>query len=251
LKKAILTVAELSIARGDVVAVVGPSGGGKSTLLKAILGLVPFTEGKLVFRGAAIVRPLDRMHRKLRREAEAVFQNPVAALNRHRPLRHTIEEPLAASGMAAGPRRRLAEHTAARMGLANDVLDRLPLAVSVGQAQRAAIARALAPRPSLLFLDEPLSALDAVIAHDVAHLLAQTIQTVRPTVLMVSHDLKIVRQEATRVLVVEDGLIVEDAPTEAFLATPQSSAGRALVESDRRRRAVFEAAGAKALEMVP
>ncbi len=240
--RTILADASLAVARGDVIAVVGPSGGGKSTLLKAILGLVPFTAGRMVFRGAPVTRPLDRAHGRLRQAAEAVFQNPVAALNPHRTLRHTVEEPLAAAGIAAAVRRRLAEEKAARMGLTPEVLDRRPSAVSLGQAQRAAIARALAPRPPLLFLDEPLSALDAVVAHDVASLLAATIADVRPTVLMVSHDLRIVRRMASRVVVVEAGRIVEDVPTGAFLAAPRSAAGRALVASDRRRRAVFEAA---------
>ncbi|MEM1102258.1 MAG: ATP-binding cassette domain-containing protein, partial [Pseudomonadota bacterium] len=230
------------------VAIVGPSGGGKSTLLKAILGLVPFTEGALTCRGTPVTRPLDRVHRTLRQHAEAVFQNPVAALNPHRPLRHTIEEPLAARGMTAAARRQLAETTAAQMGLPSAVLDRRPHAVSVGQGQRAAIARALAPRPQLLFLDEPLSALDAIIAHDVAHLLAEIIHDVRPTVMMVSHDLKIVRQIANRVVVVEEGRIVEDTLASDFLAAPTSQAGQALVQSDRRRRAVFAAAAGRSPE---
>lgn len=243
-RRTILSEASLSVPRGDVVAVVGPSGGGKSTLLKAILGLVPFTAGRMVFRGDSVERPLDRTHRRLRREAEAVFQNPAAALNPHRKLRCTLEEPLAAAGIPAVRRRHVAEETARRMGLSPDILDRRPSAVSLGQAQRGAIARALAARPSLLFLDEPLSALDAVVAHDVANLLAETIRDVNPTVLMVSHDLRIVRQMATRVLVVEAGRIVEDAPTATFLAEPSSEAGHALVASDQRRRAIFEAATA-------
>ncbi|MEM6848139.1 MAG: ATP-binding cassette domain-containing protein [Pseudomonadota bacterium] len=245
-QRRILACANLSVSKGDVVAIIGPSGGGKSTLLKAILGLVPFTEGALTFRGTSATRPLDRVHRTLRHQAEAVFQNPVTALNPHRPLRHTVEEPLAARGMKAAARRQLAEKTAAQMGLPSAVLDRRPHAVSVGQAQRAAIARALAPRPQLLFLDEPLSALDAIIAHDVANLLAEITHEVRPTVMMVSHDLKIVRRFANRVVVVDAGRIVEDASAADFLAAPASQAGQALVQSDQRRRAVFAAAAAAA-----
>lgn len=240
--RTILADASLTVAPRDVVAIIGPSGGGKSTLLKAILGLVPFTSGGITFRGTAVTRPLDRTHRRLRAAAEAVFQNPVAALNPHRTLRHTMAEPLVAAGMKRPARHHRVETMAARMGLAADVLDRRPRAVSVGQAQRAAIARALAPGPSLLFLDEPLSALDAVVAHNVSDLLAETIREVRPTVLMVSHDLRTVRQMANRVIVVEAGQIVEDAPTTRFMEAPVSEAGRALVASDRNRRAVFEAA---------
>ncbi|MEO1724296.1 MAG: ATP-binding cassette domain-containing protein [Pseudomonadota bacterium] len=239
-RRTILSEASLTIARGEVVAVVGPSGGGKSTLLKAILGLLPFSDGSIAFRGERASQPLDRIHRLLRREAEAVFQNPVSALNPHRTLRHTIEEPLAAAGVPPPERRRRAAETAARMGLSGEVIDRRPAAVSVGQAQRAAIARALAARPALLFLDEPLSALDAIVAHEVAELLAETIREVCPTILMVSHDLRIVRRMASRVVVVEAGRIVEDAPVSVFLDKPRSMAGCALLASDQRRRAVFE-----------
>ncbi len=238
----ILTDASFSMATGEVVAVVGPSGSGKSTLLKAILGLVPFTAGRMAFRSGVIARPLDPVHRRLRQAAEAVFQNPMAALNPHRTLRHTLEEPLVTRGLPAAERRRRGEQMAARMGLSGEILDRRPAAVSLGQAQRAAIARALAPQPALLFLDEPLSALDAVIALDVAGLLAEIIDAVRPTVVVVSHDLRFVRRIAHRVIVLGAGRIVEDAPVGRFLAAPASEAGQALVASDRRRRAVFEAA---------
>ncbi|MEO1091341.1 MAG: dipeptide/oligopeptide/nickel ABC transporter ATP-binding protein [Pseudomonadota bacterium] len=231
----------LQVRAGEIVAVVGPSGSGKSTLLKAILGLVPFTNGSMAFRGEPIRHSLDRTHRRLRAAAEAVFQNPLGALNPHRSLRHTIEEPLLARGMGQVHRRQRVDDVARHMGLASDVLERRPAAVSLGQAQRACIARALAPHPSLLFLDEPLSALDAVVALDVAKLLVATIHEARPTVLLISHDLRLVRRLATRVLVVDAGRIVEDAATERFLASPTSTAGRALVASDARRRAVLEA----------
>ena len=241
-RTAILRGASLDVAEGEVVAIVGPSGGGKSTLLKAILGLVPFTEGALSFRGDAIKRPLDATHRRLRAAAEAVFQNPLSALNPYGSLRATIAEPLRARRVAPTDRDALVERTAKRMGLTLDLLDRRPSAVSLGQAQRACIARALAPKPALLVLDEPLSALDALVAAEVAGLLTEVITETRPTVLFVSHNMRLVSRLATRVIVVEAGKIVEDASADRLLDAPESAAARALVESDRRRQAAFAAA---------
>ncbi|MEO0819878.1 MAG: ATP-binding cassette domain-containing protein [Pseudomonadota bacterium] len=238
----ILEGASLSVAPGEVVAIVGPSGGGKSTLLKAVLGLTRFTGGAMAFEAAPIRRPLDAAHRRLRAAAEAVFQNPLGALNPHASLRAAIEEPLRARGVPRAERARRAEAVAARMGLDTETLDRRPGAASLGQAQRACIARALAPRPALLTLDEPLSALDALVAAEVAALLTEVIAETRPTVLFVSHDMRLVRRLATRVVVIEAGRIVEDAPAERVLAAPQSDAARALVDCDSRRRAAFAAA---------
>lgn len=238
-RTAILRGASLDVSEGEVVAIVGPSGGGKSTLLKAILGLIPFTEGTLAFKGDTVRRPLDAAHRRLRAAAEAVFQNPLAALNPHASLRATMTEPLRSLGVAPADQKALIERTAKRMGLTPDLLDRLPKAVSLGQAQRACIARALAPKPTLLVLDEPLSALDALVADEVAALLTEAIADTRPTVLFVTHDLRLVRRLATRVIVVEAGKIVEDASADRLLDAPESAAARALVDSDRRRRAAF------------
>ncbi|MEO1276108.1 MAG: ATP-binding cassette domain-containing protein, partial [Pseudomonadota bacterium] len=238
----ILADACVEIMRGEVVAIDGPSGGGKSTLLKAVLGLTRFTHGRMVFDGNQIRRPLDAGHKRLRGAAEAVFQNPLGALNPHARLRTTIEEPLRAGGLSQLERRQRVERIAARMGLDPALLERRPAAVSLGQAQRACIARAIAPRPTLLVLDEPLSALDALVAAEVAGLLTDVIAETQPTVLFVSHDMRLVRRLASRVIVIEAGRIVEDAPADRLLSAPQSNAARALVDCDTHRRAAFAAA---------
>ncbi|MEM7530084.1 MAG: ATP-binding cassette domain-containing protein [Pseudomonadota bacterium] len=243
-RRSILCDATVEIMQGEVVAIIGPSGGGKSTLLKAVLGLIRFTGGSMVFEGHPIHRPLDGAHQRLRAAAEAVFQNPLGALNPHARLRSAIEEPLRARGIARIERASRAETVAARMGLDAEILDRRPAAVSLGQAQRVCIARALAPRPDLLVLDEPLSALDALVAAEVVALLTEVIAEACPTVLFVSHDMRLVRRLATRVVVIDEGRIVEDAPAAQLLSAPQSGAARALVECDARRRAAFAAARA-------
>ncbi len=128
----ILNGISLGIANGEVVAITGPSRGGKSTLLRAILGLVRFTEGALEFTGNAISRPLDLTHRRLRAVTEAVFHDPVAALSPHARLRSTIAEPLKAQGVTSLHCDALVEKMAMRMGLTPALLDRRPEAVSVG-----------------------------------------------------------------------------------------------------------------------
>ncbi|MEM0989890.1 MAG: dipeptide/oligopeptide/nickel ABC transporter ATP-binding protein [Pseudomonadota bacterium] len=238
----ILQSASMDVMRGETVAIIGPSGGGKSSLLKAILGLVPFSAGTMTYKDHRILRPLDRAHRDLRASTEAVFQNPMSALNPYATLRATIAEPLISRGLPPADIDVLVEKTALRMGLTSEQLDRRPAAVSLGQAQRACIARALIPKPQVLVLDEPLSALDALIAAEVADLLTEVIAETRPTVLFVSHDMRLVRRLATRVIVIEQGKIVEDALTDRILDVPESAAARDLVGSDRRRRAAFAAA---------
>lgn len=241
--RTILHNTSLSIDAGEVVAIVGPSGGGKSTLLKAILGLIPFTGGALNYEGVPTARSLDPVHQRLRAGTEAVFQNPLGALNPHATLRTAIEEPLRARRFRRAERRAQAEAIATRMGMKTETLDRKPNAVSLGQAQRACIARAIAPKPDILVLDEPLSALDALVAADVATLLAEVIADTQPTVLFVSHDMRLVRRLATRVIVIDAGRVVEDAVAAKILSAPQSAAARELVDCDAGRRAAFARAG--------
>lgn len=239
----ILQDISLEIAEGEVIAIIGPSGGGKSTLLKAILGIVPFSTGSISYKDDIIRQSLDKAHQRLRAVVEAVFQNPVAALNPYASLRTTMTEPLRRQKLKPADRDELINVIAEQVGLTPSLLDRRPDTVSLGQAQRACIARAIAPKPDFLILDEPLSALDALVAAEVANLLSEVIIKTRPTTLFVSHDMRLVRRLATRVVVIESGKIVEDAPICRLLKTPQSGAAQALVESDRRRRVTFSKAG--------
>ena len=229
--------ATFAVGSGEVFCIVGPSGSGKSTLMKGILGLCRFTSGVLHFDGKTVARPLDRAHLRLRRAAQAVFQNPVAALNPHDTLLDAIAEPLVARGVAAAERDRRAIDLAGRMGLSAEILDRRPHEVSVGQCQRACLARALTTDPRLLFLDEPLSALDAVMQRQVAELLARVHRDTDATLVLISHDLRLVRRLGTRVAVVDRGRIVECADVDRFFGEPRHPQSRALVESFHRREA--------------
>lgn len=234
----LLTEADFTLAAGETLAVVGPSGGGKSTLLKAILGLLPFTTGTMRYRGELITRPLDAAHRRLRRAAQPVFQNPLAALNPYATLREAIAEPLLACGIKATQRRERALTLAASMGLNEKVLSRRPHQVSLGQCQRACIARACITDPELLLLDEPLSALDAVVQRQVAQLLITLRQRSRASMILVSHDLRIVRYLADRVALIDAGRVLELAPVARFFAAPQHPQAQALVASEARRAAL-------------
>ena len=229
--------ATFAVGSGEVFCIVGPSGSGKSTLMKAILGLCRFTSGVVRFDGQTAARPLDGTHMRLRRAAQAVFQNPVAALNPHDTLLDAIAEPLAPRGVAVAERRQRAIDLAGRMGLSADILARRPHQVSVGQCQRACLARALTTEPRLLFLDEPLSALDAVVQRQVADLLARVHRDTDATLVVISHDLRLVRRLGTRVAVVDRGRIVECEDVDRFFGEPRHPQSQALVESFNRREA--------------
>ncbi len=241
----LLTDADFTLAVGETLAVVGPSGGGKSTLLKAILGLLPFTAGAMHYRGERITRPLDAAHRRLRRAAQPVFQNPLAALNPYATLHDAIAEPLLAFGITAPQRRERTLALAASMGLDQQVLSRRPHQVSLGQCQRACIARACITDPELLLLDEPLSALDAVVQRQVAELLIRLRQRSQASMILVSHDLRIVRHLADRVALIDAGRVLELAPVERFFAAPQHPQAQALVACEARRAALRTLANQK------
>ena len=233
----LLEGATFTVRKGDVLCVVGPSGGGKSSLMKGVLGLYHFSAGTLCFDGRTIERPLDAAHQRLRRASQAVFQNPVASLNPYRSLLAGIAEPLAARGVAKAESCRRAVALAGEMGLSPDVLSRRPGQVSVGQCQRACLARALSTDPDVIFLDEPLSALDAIVQRQVADLLVRIQRDSGVTMILISHDLRLVRRLATDVAVVQGGRIVELESVDRFFAHPVHEQSRALVESYHSRRA--------------
>ncbi len=229
--------ASFTVHKGDVLCIVGSSGSGKSSLMKAVLGLYRFRSGVLRFGGRVVERPLDAAHRHLRRASQAVFQNPVASLNPHMSLLAGIAEPLSVRGVQPADRNRRAVALAGRMGLSPDVLARRPGQVSIGQCQRACLARALSTDPALLFLDEPLSALDAIVQRQVADLLTGIRREATATMVLITHDLRLVRRLGTHVVVVDRGRVVEQAPTERFFACPEHRQARALVESFHGREA--------------
>jgi oligopeptide/dipeptide ABC transporter ATP-binding protein len=222
--------ASLAVERGQIVGLVGESGCGKSTLARAAVGMVAPVAGSIRFEGGE-VRPLTRgaRPRDLVR-LQMVFQNPFSSLNPRRRVGEQISEAIAVLGLA--PRSQRPARVAAlldQVGLPQTAARRYPHEFSGGQRQRIAIARALAADPSVIVLDEPLASLDASAQAQIANLLAALARELDLGLLLISHDLAIVRHVADAVSVMYLGRIVETAPTQELWSLPLHPYTEALI----------------------
>lgn len=218
----------LSIRAGETLAVVGESGCGKSSLLRAILGLTPATGGTVEIGGTAAAPSISGRTAAERARAQIVFQDPSSALDPRVSVGRTVAEPLRIR--RAYSRARVRELLDG-VGLDASFDDRLPRRLSGGQRQRVGIARALALDPALVLLDEPVSALDVSIQAQVLDLLRDLQHEHRLAYLFVSHDLGVVRGIADRVVVMQAGRIVEEGPTETVFTDPQHPYTRTLLDA--------------------
>lgn len=222
----------LALNQGEALGLVGESGCGKSTLLRLLLRLHPADSGAIRFAGQDITRAAGRALSGLRRDVQAVFQNPHAALDPRLSVFAAVAEPLRIQGSLS--RRALAERVAALLhdvGLPGEFLWRYPHELSGGQKQRVCIARALAPGPKALLLDEPTSALDVSVQAQIIALLAELRRREGLAFLFVSHNLAVVRQLCERVAVMNGGKVVEQGAAAQVLAAPQHPYTRALVDA--------------------
>ncbi|WP_439534430.1 ABC transporter ATP-binding protein [Polymorphobacter sp.] len=223
----------LSVRAGDRIGIVGESGCGKSTLARAALGFVPASEGRVLWRGQDIATLSDPDRRKFRAAVQIIFQNPLASLNPRMTVGDIIAEPLEifAPELPAAERRARAEQWLVRVGLRADMANRFPSEFSGGQAQRIAIARAMISGPELLICDEAVSALDVSIKAQVINLLKQLSRDTGVALLFISHDLAIVRQIATNVMVMYLGRTMETAPAATLFADPRHPYTQALLSA--------------------
>lgn len=212
----------LTIEAGDRVAIVGRSGSGKTTLARMMLGLVVPSAGEVRFRG----RPLVEARDDLRRSVSLVYQDPNASLNPRMRVGAIVAEPL---------RRRAGDGEIAEalesVGLDASLARRFPHQLSGGQRQRVAIARGLIADPELLVADEPVSALDVLVRAQVLRVLRDEVAARNLALVMISHDLPIVRQLCERVVVVHEGTIVEDGPVEQVFGAPSHPYTRQLLDA--------------------
>ncbi|NUP63239.1 MAG: ABC transporter ATP-binding protein [Nonomuraea sp.] len=210
------------VLRGEVLALVGESGSGKSTLAWTLAGLHTPSGGTLAHEAGDLARPARRRPMSLRRRVQLVFQNADTSLNPRRTVGDAVRRPLrffgtaAARGEAAERARRLITDVRLDPALA----DRLPAQLSGGQRQRIGIARALAGEPDVLVADEITTALDVSVQADVLRLVDDLRRERALACLFISHDLAVVRGIADRVVVLRDGVVVEEGPTEAVFADP-------------------------------
>ena len=224
---------DLTVHRGETVALVGESGCGKSTIGRTILGLVPPTSGEIWFDGARIDHLSRSAFRNLRRRIQVVYQDPFSSLNPRMKVRDIIGEPLVNFGMAAG-RGELADRISQlldQVHLPQDAASRYPHEFSGGQRQRIGIARALAPEPDLIVLDEAVSALDVSVKAQIINLLSELQQRLSVAMLFISHDLAIVEHLADRVAVMYLGKIVEIGSRPNFFSCPANPYSQALLSA--------------------
>jgi peptide/nickel transport system ATP-binding protein len=202
----------LVVPDGEIVGLVGESGSGKSTVANLVLGLERPDAGEIRFRGRDLSRWLAGSGRPYRAEVQAVFQDPVQAMDGRKRIGWSVAEPLVIHGTARGPaaRARVAELFDA-VHLDPALADRFPHQVSGGQAQRANIARALALRPSLLVCDEAVSALDVSVQAQILNLLEEVKEANGLSMLFVAHDLAVVKNISDRVMVMYLGRVCEVA----------------------------------------
>jgi peptide/nickel transport system ATP-binding protein len=215
------------VRAGQRFGIVGESGSGKSTLLRILCALDAPTSGSVRFDGEQISGRSERELRGLRRRLQVVFQDPMSSLDPRMRVRDIIAEPLLGEPRLDA-RARVAELLES-VGLPRDAGDRFPHQFSGGQRQRISIARALAPRPSVLVADEPVSALDVSVRAQILNLLTDLVEQHSLTLVFVSHDLSVVRHMCDTVAVLRAGEIVEQGPVAQVHDRPRHEYTRSLV----------------------
>jgi peptide/nickel transport system ATP-binding protein len=218
------------IHRGETLGLVGESGSGKSTIARMVLGLIEPTSGSVVFDGQPMTGVPQRQLRTMRRRVQPVFQDPFAALNPRMRVAEIVAEPLVIHRVAAKRelRSKCIELLRA-VGLDESALERYPHEFSGGQRQRINIARALALRPELLVLDEPVSALDVSVGAQIVNLLRDLQREFQLTYLFISHSMPLVRYLSTNIAVLRRGKLVEYGTREAICHAPQDAYTQALL----------------------
>jgi peptide/nickel transport system ATP-binding protein len=219
-----------SIAPGETLGLVGESGSGKSTIARMVLGLIEPTGGEVFFDGRLLTGIPQRELRPMRRSMQVVFQDPFAALNPRMRVREIVAEPLLIH--KACPRAELRTRTTELLravGLDDSALARYPHEFSGGQRQRINIARALALRPRLLVLDEPVSALDVSVGAQIINLLRDLQRDFSLTYLFISHSMPLVRYLSTNIAVLHHGRLVEHGASADICAAPREAYTRTLL----------------------
>jgi len=229
----------LAIAEGESLGVVGETGCGKSTLGRLLLQLIEPTSGTIRYGGEDVTGARGTRMQALRRERQMVFQDPSASLNPRRTVGAAIAEPFAIHGLLPDreARRARVRELMEQVGLDPDDLNRYPHEFSGGQRQRVGIARAVALGPRLLIADEPVSALDVSIQAQILALLRDLRRDLGLTLVLIAHDLAVVRHMCDRVAVMHDGRIAELAPVDELFAAPRDPYTRELRAAIPRLRA--------------
>ncbi|MGH6762106.1 MAG: ABC transporter ATP-binding protein [Phyllobacterium sp.] len=218
----------VDVAVGEVVALVGGSGSGKTTLGRTIAGLIKGSNGEILFQG----RKIDTSERDYRLNCQMVFQDPYSSLDPRMTIQVLVEESLRlVPGLGSAGKKKRALETLEEVGLPASFASRYPHELSGGQRQRVAIARAIARRPKFLIADEPVSALDVTVRAQVLSLFSDLQKRYGFSCLFISHDLGVVEQIADRVIVMQDGRIIEQGDRDAIFDAPKEAYTRRLLSA--------------------
>lgn len=230
----------LGIVRGETLALVGESGSGKTTTAKMALGLIRPSAGRVVSHGEDVADLRGKAELAFRRRVQVVFQDPSASLNPRRNIFRTLRAPMLLHDLTTRVQARAdASELLERVGLnpASSFLDRLPHQLSGGQKQRVAIARALALQPDVIIADEPVSALDVSVRARILTLLRDIQAEMSLGMLLITHDLSVVRAAADGVAVMYLGRIMEEGPVESVFQSPKHPYTQALLRASPRPKA--------------
>ena len=220
-----------SLDKGQTLGIVGESGSGKSTLSKALALLLPFSGGSALYEGRDISAFTRAERTRYRRSVQMVFQDATGSMNPRMKVRAALEEVLSVHRPELGRKERASRiaELLDSTGLASSVLEQYPRELSGGQCQRASFARALAAEPSVLIADEPVSALDVSVQARILNLVRDLRERLGISVILVSHDLAVVRNVCDGVCVMHAGLFEESGPAEEVFAHPRTEYTRSLL----------------------
>jgi peptide/nickel transport system ATP-binding protein len=222
----------LKIFPGEFVGIVGESGSGKTSVARLLMGIEQPTDGRVMIGGVDVTHGNAAKLRQAREQVQIIFQDPQSALNPRRSIERLLTQAMEAAGKSAldaGTRLARAQSLRRDVGLPEDCLERFPSQLSGGQKQRVNIGRALCAAPALIVADEIVSGLDVSVQAQILNLLLELRRDRRIALLLISHDLAVVRYLCTRVLVMRRGEVVEEGATETVFANPQHPYTRTLI----------------------
>ena len=227
---------DFTLAEGETLGIVGESGSGKSTIAKALMLLQPIAGGKVLFCGKDITRLNAAGRRAYRQDVQMVFQDAAGSLNPRMTIRQTLEEIIkhtqgGVRGRQSPRTLQTPEFLLSLVGLSEAVLEQYPRELSGGQCQRVSFARALAAGPRVLVADEPVSALDVSVQARILNLLRDLRRNLNLAVILIAHDLAVVRNVCDRVCVMHHGVFEDAGPAEDVFAHPTSDYTRRLLDA--------------------